>query len=152
MNSFDEIILRKKLIQAIWAVAYAIAFVGMVLLYKPAHAMTVWNDNGGEVLRYALNAKRLTKYKQTVRFDGVCASACTLYLSVPALQQCATRRAVFKFHAPYSRYNEAEPAALNYMMKSYPAWVRRWIAANGGLTRRTITMRHSVISKHMRSC
>jgi hypothetical protein len=39
-----------------------------------------------------------------------------------------------------------------YMMSSYPAWVRSWLASRGGLNGRLVTMNYAYASRYMRTC
>jgi len=40
----------------------------------------------------------------------------------------------------------------NFMIRQYPAWVRDWIAQNGGLTDRLIRMDYSYAARYLRTC
>lgn len=115
-------------------------------LTVPAAAITIGNDPGGEVIEYAIKAKRA----KSVRFDGLCASACTLYLSVA--DKCITPRARFGFHRAYGSDAKGNEVATQHLMRNYPAWVRRWIAAHGGLSSKLIVMPNSYARKHIKGC
>jgi hypothetical protein len=39
-----------------------------------------------------------------------------------------------------------------YLMRKYPGWVKSWIARNGGLSGRLVTMNYSYASKFLRRC
>ena len=70
-----------------------------------------------------------------VILDGVCMSACTLYLSLPPGQVCATPRARLMFHHPYDPDTGALlPGTAGMMGWTYPPAVREWLARNGGLS------------------
>lgn len=126
--------------------AYALS-----ILRAPGY-VTIRGDRGGQIIDYAIKAKRIERSGQKVRFAGRCASACTLYLMLPARQTCVTRNASFGFHMPYGRSARSNKVAANYMMRSYPGWVRNWIRSNGGLSRRMKTMDHEYASRYLPSC
>ena len=107
---------------------------------------TIRNDRGGNVVKYAIKVGKT----KAVRFDGECMSACTLYLAHP--NKCLTRRASFWFHRPYGSTPANNNISAEFMLRSYPLWVRDWIANNGGLTSRMIVMPYSYAIQHMRPC
>jgi len=109
-------------------------------------ARVIRNDPGGGVVEYALKVKRA----QSVKVDGWCASACTLYLAHSNL--CITPRARFAFHQPFGSTPEENAKAKAWMLAQYPQWVRDWIAAKGGLTSRLIEMPNAYAMQHVRAC
>lgn len=114
--------------------------------------VTIAGDRGGQVIQYALRAKKMEKEGRQVRFAGRCASACTLYLSMSRDLTCVTPGASFGFHLPYGASPRGNRIATEYLMRSYPGWVRNWIRANGGLTHHIKTMDYSYASKYLQSC
>ena len=62
------------------------------------NAVEIGNDSGGYVAEYALRLYEMKEARQRVRFVGVCNSACTLFLALPAEQTCITESAYFRFH------------------------------------------------------
>ena len=115
-------------------------------------AVEIGNDSGGYVAEHALRLYEMKEARQRVRFVGVCDSACTLFLALPAEQTCITERAYFRFHAPSAPSASAAEAVATYMMRKYPQWVRAWIDAQGGLTDRLTTMGYVYAQKFMRTC
>jgi hypothetical protein len=115
-------------------------------------AVEIGNDSGGYVAEYALRLYEMTEAKQKVRFVGICDSACTLFLALPARQTCITEGAYFRFHAPAAPSASAAQAVAAYMMRKYPQWVRVWIDAQGGLTDRLATMSYGYAQKFIRTC
>jgi hypothetical protein len=63
-------------------------------------AVEIGNDSGGFVADYAIRLYEMRQARQKVRFVGVCDSACTLFLALPAEQTCITKGTYFRFHAP----------------------------------------------------
>ena len=114
--------------------------------------VTVRNDNGGTIVRYATTIARLRASGETVRIVGRCDSACTLYLGLPSRQLCIGRGVYFRFHAPRSPSEQAAKVARSYMMKKYPGWVRSWIRSKGGLSRTLITMDYGYARAFIRTC
>lgn len=98
---------------------------------KPEANYTITKDLGGVIGIYLAHYKWL---KDThIIVDGLCNSACTLVLANKDV--CATDKAWFGFH---TASNEAGTAIL---MAAYPAYVKAWIAAHGGLTSNVIFAR-----------
>jgi hypothetical protein len=56
------------------------------------------------------------------------------------------------FHRAYGASADMNAWGTNFMIRQYPAWVREWIAHNGGLTDRLIRMDYAYASRHMRPC
>jgi hypothetical protein len=116
------------------------------------NAVEIGNDSGGFVADYALRLYELREERRKVRFVGVCDSACTLFLALPAEQTCIAEGAYFRFHAPSAPSASAAAAVGSYMMRKYPQWVRDWIVAQGGLSDRLATMSHRYAQNFMRPC
>jgi hypothetical protein len=115
-------------------------------------AIEIGNDGGGLVADYALRLYQMKEMGRKVRFVGICDSACTLFLALPADQTCLAEGAYFRFHAPTAPSAPAAAAVRAYMMRKYPRWVRVWIAAQGGLSDRLATMTHAYARNFMRTC
>jgi hypothetical protein len=113
---------------------------------------TVRNDPGGYVIDYAIKLKQLEMSQHRVRFDGRCDSACTVFLSLPKSRICVTPGARFGFHLPYGSSPRGNQVAANYLLNSYPAWVRAWLNANGGLSHRLKVMRYEHASRFIEPC
>ena len=89
--------------------------------------------------------------------DGLCASACTLVLStVPHNKICVTSRATLGFHAAYdfgtNGRTVANPEATRVLYSTYPAPVKQWIAARGGLAPQMIYLRGQEPQAMYRPC
>jgi len=129
------------------ALVVAALITGCTMTYdRGPHARTINYDEGGYVTEYALKALKT----KTVRFNGWCASACTLYLSVK--DKCATEAAELAFHRAGGGSEADNDEASRHLMGSYPQWVRNWINARGGLTDELLVMPASHILKHMEKC
>jgi hypothetical protein len=91
-----------------------------------------------------------------IKIESDCLSACTLFMGVfPAKRVCITKRAIFGFH------QAAEPNTLipapdgtEYLMRFYPAAIKKWIADNGGLPlpKDMIFMRWPTTNRYYRLC
>jgi hypothetical protein len=121
-------------------------------LYLKKKHLTIRNDSGGYVVRYAMKMMKLKASGTNVRFAGRCDSACTLYLALPRSQTCVAPGATFRFHAPSATSTHAVKVAQSYMMKKYPGWVRSWIRSRGGLSRTLITMDYSYARSFIKTC
>jgi hypothetical protein len=92
-----------------------------------------------------------------VIIDGLCASACTMVLgAVPHDKICVTSNAALGFHAAYDfdingrTFTNREATMMLY--STYPATVRRWIAARGGLTPQMIFLRGKQLEAMYQPC
>ena len=120
--------------------------------YTPDQIVTIRGDRGGVMLKYALRVKKLHRRGALVRLGGRCDSACTLYLAMPSRQVCLLPGATFRFHLPYGSTGKNNRIAAQYMMRSYPSWVRSWINGTGGLTPSLKTMRYDYAVKYIKTC
>lgn len=126
---------------------------GLNKTVKPhADQLTIRNNSGGNVARFAMRVADLRRQGTRVRIAGRCDSACTLYLGLPGNQMCVSRGASFRFHAPYIRSGKTSQAAQRFMYASYPGWVRSWISSKGGLSRRLITMDYDYARRFLPEC
>ena len=115
-------------------------------------AVEISNDSGGLVAEFAVHLYQLRAERREVRFVGRCDSACTLLLALPTDQTCVTARAYFRFHAPSAPSDVAAREVQDFMIRKYPKWVQAWIAGQGGLSARLITMNYDYANQHMRTC
>ncbi len=140
-------------------VVIAVACIGAVTspavsapIKGPTKIVNIRSDRGGQIIRYALRAKKYARSGSELRFTGRCDSACTLFLSMPKSKVCIKKRASFGFHLPYGSGKSANATAARYMLQKYPSWVRSWIKANGGLKKRIKRMDYAYASKFMKPC
>ncbi len=119
--------------------------------YSPG-MVTIRNDRGGHVILYALRSREWLANGTEVRFAGSCQSACTLYLGLSQQQVCISNGATFGFHSPYGVSGREMRVAQDFMMRSYPEWVRLWIDSKGGLTRQMKTMPYDYASIFLKPC
>jgi hypothetical protein len=115
------------------------------------------DDRGGRIGTYVDKYQGLRTSGETVIIDGLCASACTIVLgAVPHDRICVTSHANLGFHAawdfgPQGRaITNAEATHMLYSM--YPAPVRKWISARGGLTQRMIFLRGKQLQSMYKPC
>ncbi len=112
----------------------------------------VRNDPGGHVVDYDLRRREMAQQGRPVRFSGRCDSACTLYLALPSTQTCVARGARFGFHLPFGGDARANEAAREFMLATYPQWVRDWIMLKGGLTHRLKVMTYDHANRFIPRC
>jgi hypothetical protein len=115
-------------------------------------SINISGDRGGYLMVYALRKMKLGQSRTPVQFTGSCDSACTLYLGLPRHQVCITPGASFNFHLPYGATPSGNRIATNYMLNSYPVWVRSWIRGRGGLTSQLKSMDYTQASRFMPTC
>lgn len=106
--------------------------------------VVILDDPGGLIAERAVEVGKLLASKRTVVIAGRCASACTLYLSLDRV--CVTQRAVLQFHAP------SDPSLGQFFLHLYPAGIRRWISAQGGLGARVLTMPAAEAARYIPLC
>ncbi|MCV2876543.1 hypothetical protein OE810_09780 [Rhodobacteraceae bacterium XHP0102] len=96
-------------------------------LTDPGHAagrLMIRNDGGGPLGDYILQTRLAGLTHAEVRITGWCASACTLYLSLP--QTCVSRDARFGFHAPSGGTAAQNREALRLFAEYLPANLQGW--------------------------
>ena len=123
-----------------------------------SHAVVrIADDRGGRIGNYVTKFQRLRSSGQSVIIDGLYASACTLVLgTVPHDKICVTSRATLGFHAAYDFGSNgrtiANPEATMMLYSMYPAPVKQWIAARGGLAPQMIFLRGKQLEAMYRPC
>ncbi|MEY8098185.1 hypothetical protein AB9F29_12270 [Falsihalocynthiibacter sp. S25ZX9] len=114
--------------------------------------IVISRDDGGDLVNYAKRVSRARQEKDWLVFNGQCASACTLYLSLDPKQMCITKNTSFVFHAAYGAKRDVNQWGTRYLAKQYPDWVQNWIAKRGGLSNRILRMSYTQASKHINPC
>jgi len=122
-----------------------------------AETITIRNDPGGDLGFYEV---RLGVYRELgikVRLDGICASACTILTRLPRHQICATERAELRFHKIRSANADTVTQAMlahenDRLMALYPAGIRAWIHARGGLSATMLAMPADAVTRTMARC
>jgi hypothetical protein len=141
-----------KLVTGLLAMALLLAGVGA------SHAVVrIAEDRGGRIGTYVDKYQGLRTSGEEVIIDGLCASACTIVLgAVPHDKICVTSKANLGFHAAWdfgaNGRAVTNPEATQMLYSMYPAQVKRWIAARGGLTPHMIFLRGRQLSGMYRPC
>lgn len=120
--------------------------------YQSPDNLNIYADHGGQIIDYALSVSHAEQTHARVSIRGSCDSACTLYLGLPRNQICVAHGGLFRFHLPFGSSGRGNQLAANYMIRSYPGWVRHWIGAQGGLSHNLITMNYSYANKFLKTC
>jgi len=89
-------------------------------------------DNGGALQVYYYRYQAYVAAGATFRIDGRCRSACTLVLAW-ADRVCVTERAALGFHQVSDKSGQRVKSESDRLMSLYPAPVREYISAAGGL-------------------
>ena len=108
--------------------------------------LVIAHDPGGLVAAYAAKVLALMLSHGHVAILGLCASACTLVLSLPADQLCAGPQAVLGFHAAS---DGPDGAMTRLMFADYPPALQ---ARLGALGKQTVWLRQPEISRFVRPC
>ena len=138
----------------------ALLYAMVTLIHGPALSegalaprnIVVSYDRGGNLVDYARYVSSLQRQDVIVRIAGTCDSACTLFLSLPANKACVYPGATFGFHRAHGASQTANNWGTDYMMRSYPYWVRQWIYASGGLSSRIKRMDYRYAAQFVPTC
>jgi len=153
--------IAQSLLEPGWDMKFVTSLLAAVLLLVgvgASHAaVRIAEDHGGRIGNYVTKFQRLRSSGESVIIDGLCASACTLVLStVPHNKICVTSRATLAFHAAYDFGSNgrtvANPEATRVLYSMYPAPVKQWIAARGGLAPQMIYLRGQELQAMYRPC
>ena len=134
---------------------FLLALAAWLSFAAPLSALVIRNDHGGNLGDYASRAAALERSGEPVRILGVCNSACTTLLGLPAHQVCVGRRARFGFHRAYEidargRFVRDSASGTAALMSFYPPNVKAWLFRRGGLTRALKIM--SAAASGLRQC
>jgi hypothetical protein len=99
---------------------------------KPIVIAAPFPDRGGVLQVYYERYRTQVAAAATFRIDGRCASACTLVL-LWADRVCVTERAALGFHQLRDKSGQRAQSESDRLMSLYPAPVREYILAHGGL-------------------
>ena len=141
-----------------WQAALAGALASALVTTMAFADVRVTNDPGGEITAYLSKFRQMRASGERLVIDGPCLSACTLFTAfIPRDRVCVTPRAVLGFHAA-SYYDDVSRelvptrAGTRLVMRLYPPRIRRWIAENGGLTPRIMTLRGRALTAFYDVC
>ena len=115
----------------------------------PARSETidVYDNHGGRVADYNVEWAMRAQQGASVRIVGPCQSACTVLLGhIPRSRICVTEQASFGFHLANL------PQATATLWAAYPADVKAWINARGGLTKDFKWMSAPDVFKYFKKC
>lgn len=131
--------------KAAWFVV-ALVFLFVALPVR-AETIDVSDNHGGSVAAYNARWAGLAQRGVSVRIVGPCQSACTVLLGhIPRSRICVTPAASFGFHLAHL------PQATATLWSSYPAGIKAWINAHGGLTHDFIWMRAPDVYRFFHKC
>jgi len=141
------------------------ALICLMILFFPACAqgtVQINGDRGGRIGDYVEKYKGLRFSDENVVIDGPCLSACTIVLGAVAQNKiCITPRAILGFHAAWNQgyartggqpIMVTDPEATKLLYAIYPAPIKRWISARGGLTPRMIFLRGKELQAFYKLC
>ena len=139
--------------------AQLIAAVALTALTVTSGSATeiIGGDVGGRMGDYATHFQQVRNSGEPVVIAGTCVSACTMVLGfVPSDRICATHNAVLGFHAAWmfdrSGRRVVSPSGTQFLMRTYPAPLRAWIARHGGLTPKMMYLRGRELAAIVPSC
>ena len=134
----------------------AAALTALTVTSSPATEI-ISDDIGGKMGDYATHFQQVRDAGEPVVIAGTCVSACTMVLGlVPSARICVTHNAVLGFHAAWmfdrSGKRVVSPSGTQYLMRTYPAPVRAWIARHGGLTAKMMYLRGRDLATIVQPC
>lgn len=128
----------------------ALLLAALLMVAGSANAAVVRNDGGGYLITYLMQRIEWDRRGELVKISGLCASACTLYLS--ARKYCVSPNARLAFHRAFLPGGKPAPAATRWLFNQYPAKVRAWITRRGGLRKNLIYLQGRELHKTVRIC
>jgi hypothetical protein len=127
----------------------AMSAIALSLGTLPARAETidVYDNHGGSVAQYDARWAENARRGVSVRVVGPCQSACTVLLGhIPRERICVTAQARFGFHLA------KVPKMTVLIWNAYPADIKAWINAHGGLRTDFIWMGAPDVFKYFKKC
>lgn len=122
-------------------------------LIEPSYSKStvyIFNDIGGSLGQYIRQTEDYLNRDVSIKFTGVCASGCTLFLA--AKDKCAGPDTMFAFHRAYGGTNSQNNYATLVMASYWPQWVFDWLNKRGGISDTVQWMPYSYIRLHMKEC
>lgn len=104
--------------------------VAVALLPIGSQAEIVRRDMGGDLNQRVVQVEQMRAAGTPVRIEGLCVSACTLYLGLP--NACVSPGAALGFHGPRTRLPGIPLPAADFerltqvMANYYPGAIREW--------------------------
>jgi len=143
---------RMKLLTGVLAAAVMLVSMG-----ASQAVVRIGEDRGGRIGTYVDKYQEVRSSGQMVIIDGLCASACTIVLgAIPRDKICVTSHAALGFHAAWDLDDDGHaitnPEATHMLYSMYPAQVKRWIRARGGLTGHMIYLRGQELMSMYHPC
>lgn len=118
-----------------------------VSLSARAETIDVSDNHGGSVAQYDARWAAHAREGASVRIVGPCQSACTVLLGhIPRSRICVTPAASFGFHLAHLQQATAT------LWNAYPADIKAWIKAHGGLSADFIWMRAPDTFRYFQKC
>lgn len=133
-------------------------------MLPPVAPVVVVQDNQGGVLTDVDGRiAEYSRYHVQVVIKGGCWSACTMLSVLPPEQVCIASDSFLAFHHPYVPLDpdnptqwdidhRGDPAMTRALMRYYPARIRHFIKAHGGLTARWVVLKGAALRHLLRVC
>lgn len=140
---FDSTASALRLAQAV----LVCGLVGLTVPVARAETIDVYDNHGGRVAEYDARWAENARRGVSVRITGPCQSACTVLLGhIPRSRICVMPDARFGFHLAKL------PQATARLWSAYPADIKAWINAHGGLQADFVWMGAPDVFKYFRRC
>ena len=95
---------------------------------QDATQIVIRNNNGGTIIAFQKERARLAKSGKTVVLSGYCASACTIFYSLP--NACLAKGATLHFHGAKGLISISETVGNASLAKYYRAGIKKAFLAD----------------------
>jgi hypothetical protein len=119
-----------------------VPFTEFAITPKPPPVIYILHDDGGRLADYVSRWSVVSLAGNQVEVLGRCGSGCTILTAyIPKDRLCFHARASLAFHM--ARHSDTDPTpapkTTKWMINNYPADIRGWIEARGGVEKMSIS-------------
>jgi hypothetical protein len=128
----DQSLINGPSLQSIFATSP-----GIKIIHTTPPTVAVLSDGGGRIDTYASHWRTIAASGAVVEVFGPCGSACTMVIAyIPKERLCFGPRAELNFHQTRMKADgSVSLTSTQWMIDDYPADIRDWIMAKGGVER-----------------
>lgn len=120
----------------------------------PVESVVVENSPGGVIVEFEQLRDELRDIGANVYIKGYCASACTLFTTLPNV--CVYPDSKLGFHAPYFNVGRIlrvyNTKLTTEFFKKYPPKIQKWVKAHGGLGHDVIWLKGRELTRMFPLC
>ncbi|RWM84321.1 hypothetical protein [Mesorhizobium sp.] len=120
----------------------------------PVESVVVENNHGGVIVEFEQLRDELREIGAKVYIKGYCASACTLFTTLPNI--CVHPDTKLGFHAPYFNVDGIlrvyNANLTTEFFAKYPPKIQKWLKAHGGLGHDVIWLKGRALTRMFPLC